>query len=45
MSTLDRGLVISFCRLVILHVTPAVRQLEQGVVLSQRTREVEKLIK
>lgn len=35
--TLDLGLVISFCRFVILHATPAVRQLEQGVVLSQRT--------
>lgn len=36
MSTLDRGLVISLLLLVILHVTPAVLQLEQGVVLSHR---------
>lgn len=36
MSTLDRGLVMSLLLLVILHITPAVLQLEQGVVLSHR---------
>lgn len=42
MRTLDRGLVMSLLLLVILHVTPAVLQLEQGVVLSHlifRTRQ------